>query len=529
MNNKLKKITGVILSLMVTIGTLTPSTAVFAEEAKTYSLKLSFAEGVIVNDKTPSATLTFKDGEGNTVAEGEVTATISKAEPTVTLEGEIPAGAVKVNYKAVSADLGAAKVSFIQGTEKVTGATNIGKVLGSGFDITLSDDNITAEVVFGSTPTYVWDEDSVYLAWVTEGTAKAGLYYHKFTGIKKKEAITAEAADVKAETDSSVSFDLSKQKLSDGSKAYEFVWSSGMEAALADEDFVSLDTGAKKLAYLKSHGMTVDGAGSNPASAHSINTAGAGNFSLTIAEASNYKPVSIKAKGTSYITEFDSEIVSGEVKDINGTSEDEPFILKTFLLENSVELSGDNISSIVAENGAKVNVTGYNGKWTVTFKTNFCDDVILSVKFKDGSYGFIEIVRRDLRIVQNTKDSSSYYAEVVYPTNSSYKQYKIIGTGVTDNGTYETFEVTSASKDLQDASGNDATGYELAPAGTKGIKKAWYKLPDISKYSTVYLNAVKTSSNSNTFGGALQGNVFGTEFRSENGVFKRVLSSGNLL
>lgn len=395
---------------------------------------------------------------------------------------------------------------------------------------------------------YSWNGDSVYFIWGTEGEEN-NFYYHKITGIvgggfDGYEINYVPVSTIVAENDNTVHYDLSQKErtwhFSDGRTDfhdnYHFVYVEALEEALNDAEFTSAST-TRKLEYLREEEMTLDPTGANSGN-NSISTNGNRNFRLTIYnDAPNaYEELRVGVPTTfEFFPEFWNRVFHSDVVDISATTEEAPVIFDTFLLEKTIQINSaqfsrsiSNVKALNVPNKAVTIANAGEGKWNITFNSNFYNVVEFELTDANGQKYYITLHRINLQIKGLIGDEThSKYAAIYYPDTNSYTDYSVVCTVVYKNGTTETTIVGTPVKGIDTEGGDRVQEYEIS--GGLHLKTAWYKLPNIedgqnTNISKFFVTVVKGSDFSgDTYQGTLAGSGLGTEFRNEGFGFYEVI------
>ena len=340
--------------------------------------------------------------------------------------------------------------------------------------------------------------------------------------------------------DSTIKYDISKRKRTqthtngeiNTGNSYEFVWTSGMEVALADTKFTSATT-TGKMEYLYENGMTV-----NPLRAvsgkNSISTNGDNTFRLTIYnDATNaYEGLKVGVPSDyDYFPSFwDNDFYSDTI-DISGTTKSNPMIFNAFVLEKTLRINAAKFSREIADvkaldvpdKAVVVTHAGNGNLWDITFNSNYYDNVEFEITDTNGQKYYVILSRINMRI---TEIDNVLAAEIYYPSTDSYRDYKVVVKVEYKDETTKTTIVNTPHKGIYDDGGNlEEDKYEIS--GGEGLKRAAFKLgitggPD-SKVKRFYVTIVKKSDSSTTYGGTLAGSGNGSEFVDEGEGFELVV------
>lgn len=399
----------------------------------------------------------------------------------------------------------------------------------------------------GEGPRYGWDNDSVYFVWATNGEAN-NFYYHKITGIIGGGTMNyIPVSQIIDENNNTIKYNIGNRSrygthadgFSEEVQSYEFVWTNALDEVKNDEEFLTLPT-TQKFDFLFENEMTV-----NPIralnGANCISTMGDLAFKLTIYNdvANTYEGIKVGVPTNyEYFPSFWDGDFHWDIVDVSGSTQNNPMVYEAFLLEKTLQLNSAGFSRSIAsikaigvpDKAVTINNAG-DGKWNITYNSNYYDDVELELTDVNGQKYYIILLRVNVKLRQYMNDETrTNYAEIYYPSTDSYTKYSIVLTIKYKNGQTETRVIKNPVKGIEATNGDFQDVYEFT--GGENLKVAWYKLDGItngpnSSVESFYINVVKDySGTSENFGGTLAGANDGIEFRDEGRGFERVVIGG---
>lgn len=269
-------------------------------------------------------------------------------------------------------------------------------------------------------PTSYKFNGTIYLTWVANNN---NFYYHKITGLEEEvptKLQTKNINEMTADNASSVTFAIGND--------YEFCYAEFENLidkttdttgnTYTDSNF-NKASAAEKLLLLRELELTIDPTGAI-CTDNSISTNGDRAFRLTIFN-ENAKAFTVNGTG-SYNINAEEGILTNSTVDLSTSTANAPAEVASFMLNNSVQITPANnigsttdIISIEALNVANSDAININGTGTVTFKSNFYNNVTFKVSDGTNSY-YVKVNRYDMLISDSLVpgDESRIYANVYY-------------------------------------------------------------------------------------------------------------------
>lgn len=220
---------------------------------------------------------------------------------------------------------------------------------------------------------------------------------------------------------------------------------------------------------------------------------------------------------TYYLGIWDS-VFTNPVYDVSGTTEAKPMDYTTYLLENRLSFSSDEITSIKALNvpNKAVTINKVDNLYTITFNSNFYSKVTFELTNRNGKKHYLRINRkfvdvatpRDMDPIDPNAPREAY-AVFIYPAVKSYDDYDVIATITTDEGS-TTRILTASNVKVMNMEGRVNEGKTFA-AGFN-LKKSYYALgmtKDVKSVNITITN--KDATKGNVYGGTFGGNGEGVE------------------
>ena len=281
---------------------------------------------------------------------------------------------------------------------------------------------------------------SVYFVWVDGST----FYSHKITDL-------VGAIDNAGQLEyplnsiplSSIKDDVTNTAYTLGMN-YEFCWEEAFEAISATEAFGSA---TDKLEYLNENKCTIDPTGA-VSGENSISTNGDRAFRLTIFNDADgsYEGLTVSVPDEyAYFPDWWDPAFHQDTFDISGTTKADPFEVEAFVLEPTVSIRSDDITSVRALDvpAKAVSITDEGrGRFDLQFHSHFYDNVVFELTDEAGETYYIQINRISMR-VNRVAGATPYYAvDLYYADSSSYTNYDVITTIEYKDGTIETVTLT---------------------------------------------------------------------------------------
>lgn len=357
--------------------------------------------------------------------------------------------------------------------------------------------------------------DECYIAWLDSN----GVFrYHHFTGLAPYDSGIINffsAPEVIDEIDPSAHIDATLSE-----ESYEFLNSSFDPTAQA---FATLTTGAEKLAYVKDrdNNLSIDPCGAY-SEANAISTNGDRMFTITIF-GSEYEGVTVGGQGT-YIPGFWR--AHSDTIDISGSTEGSPVEYTAYLLDSTITLrsvSDDFSAPITAVEpvgvpAKAVTVTARgDGVFALAFHSNYYDSVVFKVTTDDNQTLYMRINRITMQMAAKPGEQGRNYLVIYYPSSKSYSDYTIVFNATSASGGVTSTTVTTPEETAYDSMGGMTGKYEVADG--KGLKCAWYALPDSVKSSSSFnvnvISGTAAALTSDVYPGTLVGSGDGATFVSD--------------
>ncbi len=238
------------------------------------------------------------------------------------------------------------------------------------------------------------------------------------------------------------------------------------------------------------------------------------NFRLTIYN-DNYKAITLGDLSDLHYVPFSyQDATYVDAIDISGTTEENPAIMHSILLEDTVrikasEIGGLNIASIEALHAPEgaITINGNGNEYEFIFHSNYYDAVIFKITDTDGHDYYLDVERS---ILDNWIREESVQTTFYFDAETSYSDYELIATYVYNDGTIVEKEMTNAQR-IDDGLGNIMYKYETE-AGLN-LKMATYVIEEEPGFSDdldgVYFNARKAGTTQLIYAGTLAGSGLG--------------------
>ena len=417
-----------------------------------------------------------------------------------------------------------------------------------------TDENYDVEFVFEDTDAQHgpgpeegegWTGDSVYFVWATEGE-EGNFYYKKIDGVVGGGDMNyVPVSTIVAENDPTVKYNITNRErnathsdgVKDKAQSYEFAWTDGFEQALTDSEFAKLST-TGKMDYLYENGIAINPIGALNGE-NCISNMGDLAFKLTIYnDAENtYEAVRIGVPDNyEYYPAFWDPVFHWDLVDISGTTEDAPATFEAFLLEKTLVIDTASYSREITEVKAigvpnkAVSISKVsNGKFAITYSSNYYDNVEFELTDKNGQKYYIILNRVNVLLKNLIGDETrENYAAIYYPASDSYEKYSVILNINYSDGTSETKLIAKPNKGLDAENGDFQNVYEYT--GGENLKTAWYKLDGIkngqdSNIEDFSITVVKDyNPSAASYGGTLSGAGEGNRYVDNGHFFERVMN-----
>ena len=345
---------------------------------------------------------------------------------------------------------------------------------------------------------------------------------HRVTEIEyiTKYVPAASVIDVDAKATLNINALLSLVKLSIGSEPFEnyyFVWSGQIDRISALTTWSAFkDYWAENFLgeehYDDLRAFAIDPTGASDGN-NIISTNGDRTFRATLYDAEDYYGITNASKPSdlTYYPSFWDVTFFNPAIDISDTSLENPAVLLSYLLEPTVILESDSVSSAISSieiadgtPAGAVTITKDGGKFTLTFNSNYYDKVTFKVTSSDGKTYYLMIGR-----IAIDRNGSLYV-----PTGDT-SEYEVRAHVTTLDGTEYDFLLERAAEDDDNGGQNlELRAYSISDADVEKIVMA--ENDPKSPVKAVF-TVTKTGSTSTHFAGALAGSGKGTGYIFERG------------
>ena len=510
LRKNLKRIIASILTITILAKIIIPFAEVFADGEYVLSFTAN-GEHEMENDnghlKIDGQYVDLRDGNNNTI--GEVNCTNSKS-CTITVENGVGGS---LNYNSANKF-----TLFMQGHE-----------VEMNFNFSANENIAVQDYVAPHNP----DEDDntdqepgegfdgkAYLVWSCE----EGICYHYFDNIIVNDDGTStfyKASEVTDDKNNSIKFDIDAENKFFTSKSNFEGW---QETYKTDNNLTSINWNTIDIENL----IGPDGIDYQPVGEPYDNNAyvsyGDRNFKVVIYN-DDYKGVSIGDLSdlNYYPASWANPFIRTDQYDISNTTKNNPTVIKTVLLENTINIKSLNynsfeITSIEAldvPEGA-VTITKVNNEFKIVFKSNFYDNVVFKVTDNNREVSYLKINRYTidarLKFVNNKPTIS---ADFSFDKNKSYTDFVITAKIVYKDGTSKIIDMT-AVYGIDDGLGNLTESYEfneetddLGGNRGKGLKKSTFNYTlssgEEDTISKVYINVEYKGNTDTEYAGAFAG------------------------
>ena len=257
---------------------------------------------------------------------------------------------------------------------------------------------------------------------------------------------------------------------------------------------------------------------------NSLSTNGDRNFRATIFDDTKYMGIVFGVSRADYdyfLPGWDPLFFSSEF-DISGTTKEDPAIYDVYLLENNLkfDLSTRNVSDIASIKPININknavtIKEENGKYTVTFKSNYYNEVEFEVTDVNGKKYYFQLNR----IVLNARDEISdngpiLNVEFLYPDTDDISNYELYATYVYKDGTSKVEKIDNNGI-YRDANMDGVPVFQKTWNADKGLKGAGYTIKIDKDLKDIYANVVlKGAFDKKAYGGTFAGSGLGLKYDS---------------
>ena len=238
------------------------------------------------------------------------------------------------------------------------------------------------------------------------------------------------------------------------------------------------------------------------------------NFRVTVFN-EHYKAITLGSlDDLHYVPHFYQDATYVDAVDISETTEENPAIMQSILLEDTIrikasEIGGLEIASIEAMHApaGAISINGENNEYEFVFHSNFYDAVIFKITDADGNDYYLKVERFTLdNWIRDDGVQTTFY----FDAETSYSDYELIATYVYKDGTIVEKEMTNTQR-IDDGLGNITIAYEME-AG-RNLKMATYAIEEERGFSDelegVYFNARKAGTTDLIYAGTLVGSGLG--------------------
>ena len=238
------------------------------------------------------------------------------------------------------------------------------------------------------------------------------------------------------------------------------------------------------------------------------------NFRVTI-YGENYKAITLgDLSDLHYVPHFYQDATYVDAIDISATTEDNPAIIHSILLEDTVRIKASeigglhiaNIEDLDVPEGA-ISINGENDEFEFIFHSNYYDAVVFRITDTEGNDYYLKVERSTL---DNWIREESVQTTFYFDADTYYSDYELIATYVYNDGTMVQKTMTNAQK-IDDGLGNITYAYETE-AGLN-LKMATYIIEEEHGFSDnldgVYFNARKVGTTDLIYAGTLAGSGLG--------------------
>lgn len=221
--------------------------------------------------------------------------------------------------------------------------------------------------------------------------------------------------------------------------------------------------------------------------------------------------------------------------DISNTTKDNPTIIKTILLEDTINIKNLNYNSFVISSiealdvpSNAVIVTKVNNEYKIVFKSNYYDNVTFKVTDSNNEVSYFKISRYTIDAkIKFIDNKPTIRADFSFDKAKNYTDFILKAKIIYKDGTSKNIDMT-AVYGIDDGLGNITNSYEFDEETDdeggnrgKGLKKSTfeYKLStnEEEKISKVYINVENKGSTSMTYAGAFAGSGKGIVLDLEEG------------
>lgn len=365
---------------------------------------------------------------------------------------------------------------------------------------------------------------TVYFVWVDEDLA---FHYHKIENIIGGHEINyVRASTIVDDLNQNVKCDISKQSVQNIDPSYFFCWEDRFEAALSDGNFQALSSSRDKMNFLFENEITIDPTGAE-CSKNSISTNGDRNFRLTIYNDSTDNHFEGLKLGVptnyTYFPSFWDPVFFSDTKDISNSTIDNPTAFESYLLEDTVTITSDTVSSNFTSVQAldvpdkAVTITKIaQGSYSVKFNSHFYDKVKFKITDDNGKEYYVIIARVTIQVRDNfapnvSSADNKLFVNVFYPSTSNYNYYQLVAKINYVDGTSETKILSNST--LRDELGEDTGVYERD--GGEGLKRSEYQIPCPGKnVKSLNLTVIEKGAfdSNTTYGGTFAGSGDGIHY-----------------
>ena len=209
--------------------------------------------------------------------------------------------------------------------------------------------------------------------------------------------------------------------------------------------------------------------------------------------------------------------------DISGSTKSNPTVIKTVLLENTINIKALNYNSFVIESmealdvpSNAVSVTKVNEEFRIIFRSNYYDNVVFKVVDSNSDVSYLKISRLVIDgKIKHINNSPVISADLYFDKNKSYTDFIVSAKIVYKDGKNKSI-VMNPVYGVDDGLGNVTDTYEfneetddLGGNRGKGLKRSTFNYSlsrgEEDTISKVYINVENKGSTSASYAGAFAG------------------------
>ena len=212
-----------------------------------------------------------------------------------------------------------------------------------------------------------------------------------------------------------------------------------------------------------------------------------------------------------------------ESKDISGTTQENPYVLDTLLIEGKTIISSNNINGVEFKEIKALNVPEgaveitkiSGGKFQIKFNSNFYDRTVFEITDQNDNKYYVRIVRSIVSVSVHNNDpiinKNTRFVEVdlLFDANQSWDDYEVNATIVSKDGTYKKETLTNLG--AIDIGGGNVFYVQEKDFG-QNLKIASFGLDldgdehYFESIEGIYINVRKAGTTEETYAGTYAGN-----------------------